>query len=372
MSQFGGGRIRVLLVDDSAVARLVLHAIFETDSAFEVVGEAAHGLEAIALTERLRPDLITMDLEMPLMNGPDAIEEIMVRCATPILVVSSLVTAQSAYAAIMRGAVDVAHKPEPDSLDMAEFLEKARLVSRIPAICRGRLAKKTDPQDPSPCPLKPTASPGVQAMPDELPVFAIACSTGGPQALAYILARLPRSFGSTILIAQHISDGFAAGMVDWLATLSGLPIHLARAGEVIKPATIYLSPSESHLVALPNGYLGLQERGEKDIFHPSCDALLSSVAAIYGIHSVGIILSGMGDDGVKGMEKIFNAGGRTLAQDEFSSVIFGMNRIAIEKRVVQRVLSLEDLPKVMLAMAQNRADTHAVQPLDTVLSRPCP
>jgi two-component system chemotaxis response regulator CheB len=352
MNRSASGKIRVLITDDSAVARSLLRAIFDSDGEFEVIGEAENGLEAVTLTENLHPDLVTMDLEMPFMNGAEAIEEIMSRRATPILVVSNVVTAQSAYAAVALGAVDVAQKPSTEGKEISDFLDKAKLVSTIPAITRRRpptLSKHLTEIVPV---SQETTKFTATHQSKKTPIFAIACSTGGPQALAHILGRLSSPFSGSVLIAQHIADGFAAGMAEWLASLTNLPVQLACAGELVKEGTIYLSPSERHLVVLPDQHLAFIERQNQDIYHPSCDILLTSVASVFGRRSVGIILSGMGHDGVQGVEKIFTMGGVTIAQDENSSVIFGMNRVAIERKVIHRVLNLDGIPDAMIGLGR--------------------
>ncbi|WP_006786466.1 chemotaxis-specific protein-glutamate methyltransferase CheB [Thiorhodospira sibirica] len=356
-------KIRVVLADDSAIARGMLRFIFEEDGGFEVVGEALNGQDAVRLAKEQHPDLITMDLEMPVMSGFDAIREIMCSRAVPILVVSSVADAKNAYTAVSLGAVDVVNKPSRDPADWVEFLAKARMAAKIRVITHLRTLESLKPPaelnslpQPAPVSAKPSAWSSWPPPPcvDECAarsVFVIACSTGGPQALATILPRLPVNFPSPVLIAQHISDGFAAGMAEWLNVLCPLPVTLACAGEPLRPGRITLAPSEYHLQITTAHRLALIERAAQDIYHPSCDLLLESVAKVYQHNSVGIILTGMGKDGVRGMRAIHGAGGHTLAQDEATSVIFGMNRIAIEEGVVEHVVPLEAIPEQMLRLA---------------------
>lgn len=341
--------IRVLLTDDSSLARGLLRSFLEADGGFEVVGEAKNGQEAIDLARALRPDLITMDLEMPVMGGLQAIEEIMCSKAVPILVVSSVADAQNAYAAVAKGAVDVVSKPSLDPAEQAEFVAKARLVAKIPVITHVRALRVSQAAAvPSPASAPLTLAP----LGSDGRVFAIASSTGGPQALAKLLAQIPGDFPCPILVAQHIADGFAAGMAEWLTTLSPLPVRLAREGMLAEPGQVILAPSEQHLVATSSRRLTLLERGEHDIYRPSCDALLTSVANVWGRRAVGIILTGMGSDGAKGMAAIKAAGGATIAQDEASSVIYGMNRVAVEKGAAARVLGLDDIAPAMRDLAR--------------------
>ncbi|MTJ83490.1 MAG: chemotaxis-specific protein-glutamate methyltransferase CheB [Telmatospirillum sp.] len=357
--------IRVLIVDDSSLARAMLRSIFEDDGGFQVVAEAGNGRDAVIQAQRLRPDLITMDLEMPVMGGLDAIEEIMGVKAVPILVVSSVADAQKAYTAVARGAIEVVSKPGVSASDIADFVDKARLVASIPVITHVRIRRVSPdtadaprspqsltPQSLTPQSLAPQSSAPVTAAgaSGAERVVAIAASTGGPQALAHILGRLSPGFASPIVIAQHIADGFAPGLVDWLASITRLPVRLGRAGESLTPGVVYLSPSEHNMTVSKFRRIDLSPRQPGQVYRPSCDALLTSVAQACGRQAMGLILTGMGSDGVSGMEAIRAAGGMTLAQDEASSVIFGMNAIAIEKGWVQRVLPLDALADLLAGL----------------------
>jgi two-component system chemotaxis response regulator CheB len=341
------GKIRVLVVDDSALARDLLRGLLEADSDIEIVGEAANGEEAVQLATKLKPDLITMDLEMPVMGGMDTITEIMATQALPILVVSSVTDAKKAYTAVAHGALDVVNKPEfGDDAAGANLIAKVKMLSKIRVITHVRAitsAKKT-----SGTVLPPVTSP---CSADNSRLFAIASSTGGPQALALLLGMLPAAFPCAILISQHISDGFAAGMAEWLAGVCKLPVRLAREGEEIMAGTVYISPSENNLTVTPAHRISLVPRLPGEIYHPTCDVMLTSVAAVYGKQGIGVILTGMGSDGAAGMEKIRQANGVTLAQDEASSVIFGMNKVAIERGSVQQVLPLQEISRAMCHFA---------------------
>jgi len=206
-----------------------------------------------------------------------------------------------------------------------------------------------------PAVMPPAISPASIAMfrpaADVSRIFAIASSTGGPQALALILGMLPAVFPGAILISQHISDGFAPGMAEWLASVCKLPVRLAREGEAVMAGTVYVSPSEANLAVTPSRCIALVPRLSGEIYHPTCDVLLASVAAVYGRQGIGIILTGMGRDGAAGMEKIRQAGGATLAQDEASSVVFGMNKIAIDRGGVQQILPVGEIPQAMCRLA---------------------
>ena len=338
-------KIRVLLVDDSVVVRGLLRSIFAQDDDFEVIGEAGNGAEAVAQVRRERPGLITMDLEMPLMGGVEAIEEIMSFCPVPILVVTDYACAQHAYSAVAHGAVDVVSKSGLSPREVAVFLARARLVASIPVITHIKSLRRNYPKTKPRMALPPSGA-GPHG-----PVFGLASSTGGPQALCRVLSQLPANFSCPVLIAQHVVPGFAAGMAKWLASESGMPVKLAEDGEALVAGQIYLSPSESHLSVSSNQRIDLLALRDGDTYRPSCNVLLKSLAAVFGKRSVGIILTGMGSDGAKGLACIKAAGGTTLAQDEASSVIYGMNREAIERGAVQRVLPLDEIAATMVQLA---------------------
>jgi two-component system chemotaxis response regulator CheB len=338
--------IRVLIVDDSSVVRMLLREVLESADGFEVVGEACDGREAVEMVQALRPGLVTMDLEMPIMDGLTAIAAIMSGHAVPILVVSAASDAQRAFRAISLGALEVVCKQTLSDSGYAPFLDKARLVASIPVITHVRTALfSAHPTAPVP------AVPPVPACSKR--VVAIASSTGGPQALAAILAALPASFPYPIVIAQHIVPGFAQGLADWLGSVSPLPVRLGVDGEALRPGTVTLAPPETNMCIEAPGTVRLLAQPERQIYHPSCDKLLASVAEARGGDAVGVILTGMGSDGAAGMAAIHRAGGFTFGQNEATSVIFGMNAVAIGQGVVRSVLALDDIAAA-LADLDNR------------------
>ena len=332
--------IRVLIVDDSMVTRSLLRAMLETDDQILVVGEAEDGPKAIAMTRDLRPNLVTMDLHMPGMGGVEAIREIMSASAVPILVVSGRIDAQLACEAIACGALDVLAKP--DISQGASLVAKVKLLSGVPVVSHIRQTSR---------PIA-VAPPDLAPMGDGSPlVFSIASSTGGPQALDILLASLPADFPCPIVVAQHISPGFSAGLADWLNSKSRLSVRLAKDGDVLRPAVVYICPSESNLTVTRQRSLVLEAWADGQIYHPSCDRLLSSVAGAFGKQAVGIILTGMGRDGVDGIASIDHAGGITLAQDEQSSIVFGMNGEAVRSGHVHEALPLTEIAKRMCGFA---------------------
>jgi two-component system chemotaxis response regulator CheB len=350
--------IRVIVVDDSPVARTVLRAHLESDPGIRVVAEAGDGREAVELVHRHLPDLVTMDLAMPVMGGLEAIEEIMATRAVPILVISGVADSQAACEAVARGALEVIDKPEPDPAARAAFLARVRILAGVRVITHLRVRRAPRPEARTAAPGDPISTGPICTGPiaagpaAEWPrLFAIASSTGGPQVLASLLPQLPAGFPCPVVIAQHIAEGFAAGLAEWLAGLCEIRVRLARDGEPLRPGTAYVSPAESHLAVGADKSLLLLPRAPGDLYRPSCDVLLKSVAASCGARGVGIILTGMGSDGAAGLGQLRRAGGITLAQDEASSVVFGMNRVAIESGAVQQVLPAERIGPQMLMLA---------------------
>jgi two-component system chemotaxis response regulator CheB len=339
--------IRVLVVDDSSIMRQLILDLLAEDSCIQVVAEAADGMEALHLAAEFKPDLITMDLEMPHLGGMEAIEILMSTRAVPILVLSDQVSAQAAMKAVAMGALEVLDK-SPDVLSQ-NLCRRVRLLAGVPVVRHIRTGLEADHRVEDPHLDRVPQDQGVSGA-----IFGIASSTGGPQALEALLRALPAGFPAPILIAQHMAEGFSQGLVDWLNSLSPLDIQLARHGQYPEPGQVLIAPSEFHLAIEASGHLTLLTPDAGDIYHPSCDCLLSSLAKVAGRKGIGIILTGMGRDGVQGIKDIKGAGGTTLAQDEASSVIFGMNRLAIETGKVDQVLSLTEIAKEMQWLAATR------------------
>ncbi|MFK7160771.1 chemotaxis-specific protein-glutamate methyltransferase CheB [Marinospirillum sp. MEB164] len=333
--------LRLVVADDSALARQLLVALLEQAGGIEVVGEAADGQQAIELVRRHQPDLLTLDLNMPVMDGLQTIATLMHTKALPILVVSSEADAQRAYQALELGALEVIPKPEVSTAEAEEFIRQVRLLAGIPMITRTRRASAAPLPVAHSVALLPSSQPQTQRL------VVIASSTGGPQALALILRQLPADFPAPILIAQHMSDGFVEGLALWLNSHTPLHVSVAEDGQLPCAGQVYLSPSESHLVVSQQGHLALLARQQKDIYRPSCDALLLSVAEVFQQRAIGVILTGMGQDGAAGLLAVHQAGGLTLAQDEASSVIFGMNQQAIERGGVDQVLPVTALAEAL-------------------------
>ncbi len=328
--------VRVLVADDSALARSLIIDMLSGDEAIDVAGEAADGKEALEMAVTLRPDIITMDVNMPVMNGIEAIMRIMSVQPTPILVLTSNADADTAYEAISNGALEVVQKPEAADADAMALIKKVKLLSQVKVISHIRGRRRAEATAP---PLPADALPAAARE----SVIAVAASTGGPKALSVMLSAFPPDFPVPVVIAQHIDDDFLAGMASWLNGCSGVPVKVCAAGERITAGTAYLSPSKTHTRVDAAGRIELIQRRPGDIYFPSCDLLLASAARHYGENSIGVILTGIGDDGVAGMKEIKASGGFTIAQDEATSAVFGMPGNAVESGCVDRVVPVSGI-----------------------------
>jgi len=313
---------RVLVCEDSPTFAKGLSRLLERDHEFEVVAVCATAEEAIARLPALKPDLVTMDLELPGMSGVEAIEQIMSAFPVPILVLSGhvqhrseralLALAAGALDAVSKGGIDVS---DPDSTAAQTLRHRAKVLSGVKVI---RHPRARLPQRRSPAVGSRTAS-----------VIGICASTGGPQALAAALADIPASFAIPIFVVQHMSPGFIEGFAHWLDTEVLLPVRLAEPGA--RPVRgIWVAPEGAHLVVAPTGKLALDTTTPAP-HRPSGDVLLKSLAASYGHNAVGVVLTGMGRDGAEGLADVRRAGGLTIAQNEATSAVYGMPRAAIER-----------------------------------------
>lgn len=340
--------IRVLVVDDSGLVRDMIRSILTSEPGIIVVGEAVDGADAVAKAASLKPDIVTMDIEMPVMGGLEAIERIISDHPTPILVVTALTGVHTAFAAVSKGALDVIEKPDISLENMQSLIHKVRLLARVdvPAhlLAMGR-------RNGTPAANGKIAETGFS----KGGIVAIAASTGGPQAIHNILSHLPSDFPVPIVITQHIAFGFTQGMVDWLNSGTPLTVQTACNGMSVSGGNVYVNPAEHSMRITRQGMISLGAKDAGQIYNPSCNTLLTSVAAAYREQSIGLILSGMGDDGVAGMMAIRKAGGATLAQDAKSSVVYGMNRLAVENGCIDMVTPLADIPNVLMQRVENRS-----------------
>lgn len=343
----GEARLRVLVVDDSASVRAVLKRFFSWTDDVEVVGEAADGAEAVERVLELSPDVVVMDLVMPGMDGYAATERIMEVRPTPIVVLSSRANRnqmQIAFEAMRRGAVEVVGKPE----DTGRW---HRLAETLPEMVRTAAAARTRPPED-----RPRRAPKVQPTSTELRWVGIGASTGGPAALRELLEALPEGFAMTFVVVQHIAGGFEAGLADWLGRELAIDVRLAEDGEAPGPGTVRLAPGGSHLLLAPDGRLRLDRASPPRSGHrPSVDTLFSSMARSFPRSCAGVLLTGMGSDGVAGLLELRAAGALTIAQEMLSCVVHGMPRVAVERGAAEIELSPRQMARY-LAGARSRRE----------------
>jgi two-component system chemotaxis response regulator CheB len=370
-------RLRVLVVEDSITIRKRLVEVLEEDQQFEVVAEASDGRQAIDRCLQLRPDVVTMDMMLPGVTGLDATEYIMAHCPTPILVVSASFNrgeVLNTYDALAAGAVDVIEKPtgsEPPGAWESEFRRALKIVSRVRVIThlRARLngTSRELPAPPSPIrsPLPRSHASSLARPPEALEnrprsVLAIGASTGGPSALVQVLGALPRDLASPALVVLHIGSSFAFAFADWLGAQLARPVEYARAGEAVATlrGRVVLAPPERHLV-VHGGRLALSDAPERHSCRPSVDVLFESVAAEYGADAAGCLLTGMGRDGAAGLLALRRSGAATVAQDEATSVIYGMPREAALLGAAERILPLGEIGAALAELARGSKSSRA-------------
>lgn len=344
---------RVLITDDSPAIALLLRALFEREADFSVVGVACNGQEAVQQVLALKPDVVTMDIRMPQMDGFEATRQIMAHQPTPIVVISSGVDDEelrTTFRAIEAGALAVIEKP-PGPQDPAFARIRRELVDTVRAMAEVKVIRRR--HRPAPAAVTPLAAPLSRFTTDSTSpeVLAIGCSTGGPAALQLILSRLPAGFPLPILVVQHMSPGFVGGLLHWLQGSTALRLQLAQEAQPLLPGQVYFAPDGQHL-QLQRGADGLLSRLSADPavngFRPSATVLLRAVAEVCGPRSIGLLLTGMGDDGAAGLLAMRHAGAHTLAQDEASSVVFGMPGSAIALGAVDEVLPLQRMVAALL------------------------
>lgn len=343
--------IKVLIVDDSATERFVLKKIFESETDFQVIATAKNGKEAVLLTNQLKPDVITMDVIMPVMDGIEAIKEIMEICPTPIVVISSMLNDEvlnAGYRALEAGALSVLEKPvniesNQFHLQRLQILDTVRAMAGIKVIHRRhrRVEKKVE--------AKIDISQSIE-------VIAIGASIGGPAALKVILSKLPKNFPLPILIVQHMSTGFMEGFVKWLDSSVDIQLKSAEDGEVLKPGVVYFGPDNKHLeLKRINSALTINLTSSPLVggFRPSVTKLFESVSKISGNRGLGVLLTGMGRDGADGLLQIKKMHGHTIIQDEKTSVVFGMPGVAKSLGAADRVLPLESIADYLIQLTKN-------------------
>jgi two-component system chemotaxis response regulator CheB len=340
-------RTRVLIVDDSAFMRKVLEEMIRTDPRLEVVGQAKDGREAIAMAQTLQPDVLTMDINMPRMDGLEATQHIMTQNPRPILIVSSESRegAASTLRALELGAIDFVTKPSNAiDLDMKtvrdELLTKLRMAAKVRVV---RTAGKHDGS--APAEMKSPAAPAKDLGTGDAqhPLVMIAASTGGPATLMRLMPKFPKNFPAPVVLVQHMPATFTSQLSVQLTEISQIRVKEAENNEALQPSTFYICPGSHHLRLSLNGRIKLDDGERISGYRPNADVAFESAAAYAGSNVIAVVLTGMGNDGAKGVQAIKAARGTVLAQDEATSVIFGMPAEAIRTGVVDQVAGIDEM-----------------------------
>ena len=351
-------RVRVLVVDDSALMRKLIPQMLAADESLEVVGTAMDGSFCLKKIEELKPNVVTLDLEMPGMNGIDTLKEIMRRQPVPVIVVSSHSTegATVTMKALGLGAFDFVTKPKDATAHMAETARE--LIAKVKAAAD--------------CKLKPRMLSGSLPKQQKAPVpnsaatkvVAIGVSTGGPQALEYVLSELPGDFSGAVVVVQHMPDGFTDMFARRLDEVCPLRVKEAQSGDMLQPGRVLICPGNRHMKVkrLPLGdIVVLSDEPRVNGHRPSADVLLRSVAEEFKANAVGVLMTGMGDDGAEGLGAIKKEGGMTVAQSEESCVVFGMPKAAIERGYAVRVVGLDIMGATLQAICGRTSESRAVR-----------
>ncbi len=343
-------KIRVLVVDDSAFMCKVLRDIINSDPQMEVVGQGRDGRDGVALAESLRPDVITMDINMPHVDGLQATELIMSQHPRPIVIVSSESRegAASTLKALELGAIDFVPKPSSGiDLDMKtvreELTRKLKLAAKVRVVRTATRSKLSVPHAASPAAGAAGGANLAFAGGGKFPLVVVAASTGGPAAVTRVVGGLPKDLPAAVFLVLHMPAEFTKQFAVQLSELGGLPVKEAENNETPKPGIVYLCPGSHHLRVTSSGKIVLDSGARIDGYRPSADAALESIAAYARTLTIGVVLTGMGGDAAKGVKTVKAAGGTVFAQDEATSMIFGMPAEAIKTGVVDEVLPLDGI-----------------------------
>lgn len=335
--------VRVLIVDDSAIIRRLLKGILSKDPRFEVVGEAANGVAAQLQNKVLEPDIIIMDIYMPLLDGIESTRRIMKDKPVPIVIFSTEDTAKMGYKALEAGALDMARKPD-NTMQSEHYFKifKDRLAV---------LAKKSGRPEPAASSSRVKVKTG-----GNWQAVLIGASTGGPVAVQKVLSGIKKNFPLPVLVTQHIDSSFDGHYAEWLAETTGLPVSLAENGELLEGGHVYVAPAGKHLRISPQTdsvsvYAALTDEEPVHFLKPAVDPLFESGAQILKDRCLAVLLTGMGNDGAAGCKKIVDAGGYTICQDEKTCVVYGMPGAAVSLGGASVVLALQDIAPLLRTMA---------------------
>lgn len=351
--------IKVMIVEDSPVVREFLVHVLSSDAELKVVGAIADGADAPEAAERLKPDVISMDIHMPQVDGFEATRRIMETSPVPIVIVSgsaSVGEVATVFHAMEAGALALVRRPagigHPEhEATAAELVKTVKLMSEVKLVKRWARMRSEARVPAMPAPEAPALTPAHA----EIRLVAMGASTGGPLALQTILAGLRSDFPVPVVIVQHIAPGFTDGFAEWLAESCGLSIHVANHGERILPGHVYLAPDGAQMRVENEGRLALSSDGPENGLRPSVSFLFRSVARVYGPQAVGVLLTGMGKDGAQELKMMRDAGAVTIAQDKESSVVHGMPGEAIGLGAATYVLPPGRMPAILASLAARSA-----------------
>lgn len=344
--------VRVLVADDSQTARRFLVEILSAHPGMVVVGEAADGAEAVELTRRLSPSVVVMDAVMPKLDGFEATAQIMTEVPTPVVVVTAALDPDHVATALRTVEVGaLAVLPKPVWSDVAvtgqQATSFARRIASLSAVSVIRRYRRP-----------PTSAPPLTPLPTDewsaVRIVGVAASTGGPQALYQLLARLPGDLPVPVVVVQHIADGFVAGFARWLDGATPLEVVLAADGDPLLAGRIYVAPEDRHLRTSADGKATLGDDAPIGGFRPAATALFESLGATYGARAAGVILTGLGEDGLAGLISLRGAGGTVLAQDESSSVVFGMPGVVVAAGIAHTVGPVPELAARIIGLTKGQ------------------
>jgi two-component system chemotaxis response regulator CheB len=352
--------IKVLVVEDSPTVKELLVDILSSDPEIKVIGTANNGEEAIEKAILHKPDVITMDIHMPKMDGFEATRRIMELKPVPIVIVTGSLDAgevSTSFKAMEAGALCVVPKPKgihhPDHEGtVKELLQTVKLMSEVRVVKRWAYSRKHSAATV----VTPAMKRDIKQTPSEIKVIAIGASTGGPQVLQEILSGLGNNFSVPVLIVQHMSSGFVQGMSEWISESTGFPVHVASAGEYILPGKAYIAPDGLHMGVESSNRIMLSSDKPEGGLRPSVSYLFRSVAKAYGRNAIGVLLSGMGNDGAEGLRLMKDRGSINIVQDESSSVIFGMPKAAIELEAATYVLPSDKIAGALTSLINQGKD----------------
>ncbi|MBI5491685.1 MAG: chemotaxis response regulator protein-glutamate methylesterase [Deltaproteobacteria bacterium] len=353
-------KIRVLIIDDSAFMRRAIKQMVETDQDIEVVGVARDGIEGVDMALSLTPDVVTMDIEMPRMNGLEAIEHIMDRSPRPILVVSSLTTegAKATFEALDKGAADYISKNLTNSaFDMMKI--QTELIGKLKALSRKRnalfgIGAARRPASVKTAPLPPAPQSRRIFATQKIAFVAIGASTGGPKAIQEVLMNLPGELTTPFLIAIHMPKAFTWAFAERLNDFSKIPVREAQNGEPVKSSQILLTPggmqTRIRRKGLSDFYIEINDNPANSVYKPSVDIAMLSVAECYPGRSMGVVLTGMGHDGLEGVRAIRQKGGKSIAQSEETCTVYGMPKAIVDAGLADKVVALDRIAGEIINM----------------------